>query len=189
MPDELIPVIDGATRLGTHKQTVFKVLKRLGISTTKQRSSAHRNQVIAFITEEDLARVAQELSPLQGQSSQQTTDTGELVIGTDTGVFYLIQLEPDHDPGCFKVGFATSMPDRLRTLRCSAPFATVLRTWPCKVLWERTAMDCVAAGCDRLHTEIFRTESLDAVVTKCEQFFALMPQIDRDTGRPTSCST
>jgi hypothetical protein len=92
-------------------------------------------------------------------------------------VFYLIQLEPDFDPGRFKIGFAASLPERLRHLRCSAPFAAVLKTWPCRRLWEKTAIDCVSAGCERLHTEVFRTASLDEVVGRCDGFFAIMPPV------------
>jgi len=91
-------------------------------------------------------------------------------------VFYLLLLEPDHDPGRFKVGIADNFPERLRHLRCSAPMIKVVKTWPCKPLWERTVMDCVTEGCERLHTEVFRTESIKSVVDRCERFFELMPK-------------
>lgn len=70
--------------------------------------------------------------------------------------------------------------DRLRALRCSAPFAKVVGTWPCKELWGKTAIDCVTADCEKLHTEIFRTDALDEVAAKCQQFFALMPEVGVD---------
>ena len=38
MGDDLISVNDIASHHGKRKQTVFKILKRLGIDTTKQRS-------------------------------------------------------------------------------------------------------------------------------------------------------
>jgi len=41
----------------------------------------------------------------------------------------------------------------------------------------------VAAGCERLHTEVFRVASLDEVVVKCEQFFAVMPVVSRTPSR------
>ena len=95
----------------------------------------------------------------------------------EQGVFYLLLLEPDHDPGRFKVGFAVSLPERLRQLRCSAPFATVVGSWPCKSLWEKTAIECASCGCERLHTEVFRTVALETVIERCNQFFALMPSL------------
>jgi len=93
----------------------------------------------------------------------------------ELGVFYVVQLEPDHDPGRFKVGFASNMAERLRAHRCSAPFSKVLKTWPCRSLWEKTAIDCVCVGCEKLHTEVFRIDSIDKVITKCDEFLALMP--------------
>jgi hypothetical protein len=92
------------------------------------------------------------------------------------GVFYLIQLEPEHDPGRFKLGFATNIEERLRSHKTAAPFSKVLKTWPCKLLWEKTAIECASQGCARLHTEVFRTESIDEVQSRCEQFFKLMPE-------------
>ncbi|HWB54643.1 MAG TPA: hypothetical protein VG722_10640, partial [Tepidisphaeraceae bacterium] len=65
----------------------------------------------------------------------------------------------------------------LRHLRCSAPFAKVVRPWPCKLLWEKTAIECVTTGCERLHTEVFRAPEKDKILERCEQFFALMPAI------------
>ena len=96
----------------------------------------------------------------------------------DRGVFYLIQLEQEHDPGRFKVGFASNMMERLRTHRCSAPFATVVETWPCHTLWERTAIVCVTQNCQQIHTEVFRAADIAQVKELCDRFFELMPLID-----------
>jgi len=90
----------------------------------------------------------------------------------------LIQLEPDHDPGRFKLGFASNMPERLRSHRCSAPFAKILKTWACHALWERTAIDSVTQGCEKIHTEVFRTKDISSVQEKCDLFFNLMPKLD-----------
>jgi hypothetical protein len=58
MDQELISVSDVARHHGKRKQTVFKVLKRLEIDTTKRRSSASRNQVVSYITQDDFRRVS-----------------------------------------------------------------------------------------------------------------------------------
>ena len=89
----------------------------------------------------------------------------------------MIQLEPDHDPGRFKVGFAANINERLRAHRCSDPFAEILKTWACRRTWERTAIDCVTATCEQVHTEVFRTESLDDVKARCDAFFDIMPAV------------
>jgi hypothetical protein len=174
MKDNQISVIDAANKLGMIKQTLFKLIKKLGISTSKQRNSSHRGQHIVYISNTDFDLICNQQS-----NKGATTDTGpSSSVQIDRGVFYLVELEPDHDPGRFKVGFASNMPERLRQHRCSAPFAVVLATWPCHILWEKTAMDCITQGCQKLHTEVFRAKNILDVKAKCDQFFSLMPALD-----------
>ena len=71
-------------------------------------------------------------------------------------VFYVILLDPESDPGRFKVGFSTEVAERLRSHETFAPFSELVKTWPCKTLWENTAIDCIADGCERLAPEVFR---------------------------------
>jgi hypothetical protein len=170
MSDEVISVIDVAKNLGKQKAHVFKVLGRLGIETLKEKSSDARGQKIAYITTDDYDRIREYLAEAEDDSDASATQPD---VG---GVFYLIQLEPEHDPGRFKLGFATNIEERLRSHKTAAPFSKVLNTWPCKLLWEKTAIECASQGCVRLHTEVFRTESIDAVLSRCEQFFKLMPK-------------
>jgi hypothetical protein len=179
MSEDLISVIDVANQTGKRRQHIFKVLKRLRIEPTKQRSTANRGQSIAYITADDFSRVrlALESGVASNYSGEDSGGAASDVATSETGVFYLLLLEPDHDPGRFKVGFAASLPERLRQLRCSAPFVKVVKTWPCKRLWERTAIDCVTNGSQQLHTEVFRTDAMDGVLSRCNSFFELMPKI------------
>ena len=132
MSEELISVVDLASQFGKRKQTVFKVLRRLRIEPRKLRSSDHRGQLVSYVTDEESRLVATEL-----RSAGPASKSGDEVVASpealpdEHGVFYLLMLEPEHDAGRFKVGFAVSLPERLRALRCSAPFAEVVRTWPC----------------------------------------------------------
>jgi hypothetical protein len=175
MSQDLISVIDAARQIGKRKQAVFKVLKRLGIETQKLRGSDARGQAVSYITQEEF----QLLLISASNSSDAIADDLESPE-VNSGVFYFIQLEPEHDPGRFKVGFTYNMAERLRSHRCSAPFSKVLKTWPCRPLWEKTAIDCVSVGCERLHTEVFRTESIDKIVIKCDCFFDVMPPLDEE---------
>ena len=170
--DDLISVIDVAKQVDKSKQTVFKVLKRLGIESQKMRGPDSRGQLISYITKEESRLVIAEMQHIR----RNVPDSSEPVI-PEVGVFYIVQLEPDHDPGRYKVGFASNMAERLRSHRCSAPFAIVLKTWPCRLMWERTAIDCACDGCERLHTEVFRIDSIDKVIKKCDEFFSLMPTL------------
>lgn len=171
-PQDLLSVTEVGDLIGKRKQTVFKVLKRLQIKPQKRRASEKHGQVQSYITRDELERVRAEL----GEGTMAASTSSEQ-WPTETGVFYLIQLEPEHDPGRFKVGFTSNMGERLRSHRTSAPYAVVVRTWPCRLLWEKTLIDCLADECERLHTEVFRTDSLEEVIAKCEAFFDLMPEV------------
>lgn len=179
MYDECISVIDAASEVGLDKRNVFKILKRLGIETFLERSAApdHRGQAIAHISLDDFESLRHDLaSRISGSPTPDSETTDAEYVPVEAGVFYLIQLEPEHDPGRLKVGFAVTISERLRSHRCSAPFAALVKKWPCRRVWERTAIDCVTAGCEQLHTEVFRTGDLAAVVARCDQFFSMMPQ-------------
>jgi hypothetical protein len=178
MSEGLISVADLGNQLGKRKQTVFKVLRRLNIEPRKLRSAGRRGQLVSYVTAQESSLVAAELRSTGPalKSGDEAADPPE-ALPDEHGVFYLLLLEPEHDPGRFKVGFSVNLQERLRTLRCSAPFLKVLQTWPCKMLWEKTAIDCVTEDCKQLHTEVFRTQSIDPVLQRCEQFFDLMPKL------------
>ncbi|HEY9776286.1 MAG TPA: hypothetical protein V6C81_21160 [Planktothrix sp.] len=177
MSDELtatsvdrISLPEMADDLSCHKQTLFKIAKRMGIEPVKRRDFDRKNQL------EEAHVIRQEfLSRTRASEANSDGGIGELVA--EDGVFYLVQLEPEHDPGRIKVGFTTDIDGRLRKHRSSAPFAQCLKTWPCQRIWERTVIDCVTTGLEKLHTEVFRTQSIESVIAKAEQFFAIMPRV------------
>ncbi len=175
MHDDRVSVIEAAKQIGYGKQAVFKILKRLGIDTDREHNSAHNGQAIAYISMADFAVLQNDVASRNTTPSDSHDSEASIVGGI--GFFYLIQLEPDHDAGRFKLGFATNVGDRLRSHRCSAPFATLIKSWPCKRAWERTAIDCVTQECEQLHTEVFRTNSIDDVIAKCDNFFKIMPEL------------
>ncbi len=180
MAESPISVKDFAERHGLLRQTVFKILRRLQIEPMKSRGGdGSRGQTVSYISEKQAAQVLEAISSSKSLRSEQGSEEFGATEAAlyDVGVFYLLCLEPEHDSNRFKVGFASNLPERLRQHRCSAPFATVVGTWPCRRLWEKTAIECVTQGCQQLHTEVFRSESLPTVAVKCEQFFFLMPTI------------
>jgi hypothetical protein len=184
MPEELISVIEIARTHGTHKAQVFKILKRLGIESRKLRSEDTRGQSASFIFHADYERLKRECEPRGGKSLPDDTETNWV------GYLYVVQLEPDLDPERFKIGFASSVEDRLRKHRAAAPFAKPLFEWPCKLLWENTAIDSITRGCERLHTEVFRAGDLAAVGERGDEFFAILPTLtgmgtDKSSNGPT----
>jgi len=172
----MVPVSELAAELGRRKQTLFKVISRLQIEVVKLRGLDSRGQLASFISEEDAERVRSALSsPVASkdlvESSQLSPAEAEL------GHFYFLALEPVHDKGRFKLGFASVLGERLQKHRCAAPLLEVVATWPCKRLWERTAIDAASYDCERLHTEVFRAADIATVRERLDRFFALMPTV------------
>ena len=86
------------------------------------RSSGNHGQVISYITNEDFKRTLDEIKSQKNfnvseLAGEYTLINEELLF--EQGVFYLLMLEPDHDPGRFKVAFAINLSERLRALRLS----------------------------------------------------------------------
>jgi hypothetical protein len=171
----LIAVAELADELGTYRATIFKIAKRLGIQPVKRRDSERGGQKIALVTPGEATRIREAFTTGRRSSDEASADA--VAFAADEGWFYLIELEPEHDPGRFKVGFTTDLDGRLRHHRCSAPFAQYKKHWPCRRTWERAAIDCVTAGLEQLHTEVFRGTSLDEVLARGERFFAVMPGV------------
>ena len=175
MTEELISVVQVAEKLGRNKQYIFKLVGRLGIEKTMQKSSLSRGQKIAYIPTTGLKAIQEYLAT----GDEATISSPEVSFESATaGVFYLIQLEPEHDPGRFKLGFATNLEERLRAHKTAAPFSIIVKTWPCKLLWEKTAIEAVTQGCDQIYTEVFRYQSISEIEDRCEKFFSLMPSPD-----------
>ncbi|MEO1697822.1 MAG: hypothetical protein AAFU73_11045 [Planctomycetota bacterium] len=165
-----ISVIDAAEQLGRQKAYLFKVLKRLNIQSTKGVSERSRGQQVAYITRAEFRLVQEDLVATDSAASSPDTVPS-------AGVFYLIQLEPEHDPGRFKLGFAGNLDERLRAHRTAAPLCKVVKSWPCRQLWEKTAIESISQGYEQLHTEVFRCADLDEVAARGDAFFELMPTI------------
>jgi hypothetical protein len=169
---EWISVSEIARLHGKHKSAIHKIVNRLRLETRKQKSDETRGQIATYITVPDYRRIASELE------IDEDDETTEEAAEETYGVFYLVQLEPELDAGRFKVGFASDISQRLRKHKTAAPLSKLVKTWPCKLLWEKTAIDCVSIGCERLYTEVFRTADLGKTIALADQFFALMPRLD-----------
>ena len=183
--EERIAIVDLADDLQVRKQRIFKILPRLGIRPTQRREQSRGNQNVATVSPAEAAAIRAEIissSDASGTGSSASAGSMAVFYSDDVGFFYVIQLEPNHDPGRFKVGFTMDLDGRLRKHRCAAPFAQYLNAWPCKRIWERAAIDCMTDGCERLHTEVFRAASLDQLRARAQAFFAMMPKLAVDSG-------
>lgn len=169
MKEQLVSIREIADDYGKRPQSIHKIVNRLGINVVKVKSDKSRGQVASHITTDDYEDLKGHLKGSDSLGANTLTD--------DSSVFYIIQLEPKLDPGRVKVGFTTDISERIKSHRTSAPFSKIVRTWPCKLLWERTAIECVTHNCEQLHTEIFRTADINELINRAESFFELMPPL------------
>lgn len=179
--EERIAIVDLADDLQVRKQRIFKILPRLGIRPTQRREASRGNQNVATVSQAEAQAIRSEI---ERSSESPTGRSGTLAAfsADDVGFFYLIQLEPEHDSGRFKVGFTMDLDSRLQKHRCSAPFARYIMSWLCRRVWERAAIDCVTAGYDQLHTEVFRAASMTQVSARAYAFFAVMPSLKAEVA-------
>lgn len=177
---ERIAIVDLADDLQVRKQRIFKILSRLGIRPTQRRDSSRGNQNVATVSQTEEAAIRSEIKKSPESAGTGTARPGGFApfATDDVGFFYLVQLEPEHDSGRFKLGFTMDLDGRLQKHRCSAPFAKYVKSWPCRRVWERAAIDCLANGCEQVHTEIFRATSLERVTALAQAFFAMMPNLE-----------
>lgn len=180
---ERIAIVDLADDLQVRKQRIFKILPRLEIHPRQRREENRGNQKVATVSQSEAAAIRTEIEKASISPSDVRARFGSTAAlsSHDVGFFYLIQLEPEHDAGRFKVGFTMDLDGRLQKHRCSAPFAQYVGKWLCKRVWERAAIDCVTNGCERLHTEVFRTSSLEQVAAQGKLFFSMMPGLKEDS--------
>ena len=169
MDGKLMSIIEIADAYGKRRQSIHKLVKQLEIEVVKRKSHDAHGQVISFISAGDYEKLK---GRLEGPDSL-IADTRE----DWPGVFYIVQLEPQFDPGRFKVGFTTDLAERIRSHRTSAPYANPITTFPCKLLWEKTAIECITQSCEQLHTEVFRTDNIEEIIGLAERFFDLMPDL------------
>lgn len=177
---ERIAIVDLADDLQVRKQRIFKILLRLGIRPTQRRDPSRGNQNVATMSQTEAAAIRSEIERSSGSAGGSNARSGSFAgfAADDVGFFYLIQLEPEHDSGRFKLGFTMDLDGRLQKHRCSAPFAQHIASWPCRRVWERAAIDCLTNGCEQLHTEVFRATSLDQVSARAKAFFEMMPNLE-----------
>lgn len=141
----------------------------LGITTTKRRTPDSGGQLTLTVS-------AREAEFIRRTREEQGFLGSERPVATEAGYFYVIQLVPELDPNRVKLGFADNVDTRLAQHRTSAPTAKLLKSWPCKRSWERTAMDAIVSiGGKFILNEVFEFENMDAVLKRGDEFFSLLP--------------
>lgn len=172
--DDYVSLKELAAELGMDRSHARRYVLNLGISPTKRRTPASSGQLTLTVS-------AQEADFVRRTREEQGFLSSETAVTTEKGYFYIIQLVPDLDPNRLKLGFADNVEARLAQHRTSAPTAKLLKSWPCKRSWERTAIDALTAVAGRLIlNEVFEFSDVDAVLKRGDEFFALLPDPAHD---------
>lgn len=173
MENEWVPLVQIAEELKRDPGSVRDSLKRRGVDLVLMPSRSRLGPRQQWhCSRADYERLRSELergvvgddAPLQSRGA---------------GVFYLVQLEPEHLPGRVKVGFTGNIVDRLSTYRTGNPYAVVVRTWPCRPTWEVCAIESVTRDCEKLGPEVFEGD-LDRIQALADAFFAACLPLEGD---------
>ena len=174
--DEFVSIKDLATRLGMDRSHARRYVLKLGYEFFRRRTADSGGQLMNCVT-------SVEADQIVSQRADKGFLASTVVTVSNIGEFYVIQLVPDLDPKRLKLGFAESLEQRLLEHRTAAPTARVLRSWPCKRSWERTALDALTRiGCRLILNEVFECDEPNALVERGEAFFSMLPQPDLRVG-------
>ena len=169
MSDEFVSLKHLADEIGMDRSHARRYVLKLGIQPQKRRTPDSGGQLTLTLTDDEAELVRTKRREEGFLGATRPVDTG-------VGVFYVIQLVPELDPRRVKLGFADDLKARLMQHRTSAPTAKVVKSWPCKRSWESTAMEALAAvQCRLILNEVFECSSLDALIDRGDQLFALLP--------------
>lgn len=167
--EEYVSIKELAAELGMDRSHARRYVLNLGLEPVKRRTPDSGGQPTLTVSSEeaDFIRRTRKEQGFLGSAK---------AVTTEAGFFYAIQLVPDLDPNRIKLGFADNVETRLAQHRTSAPTASLLKSWPCKRSWERTAIDAlVAVGGRLLLNEVFEFSDVDAVLKRADEFLALLP--------------
>lgn len=172
MSDQWVFLANLANQIGMERSNARKYILDHGFQFTKIRCLAKNNAMMLALSAEDAEAI------LAQRQRDGFMDGSAAVPETNGhGLFYVVQPLPQIDPTRLKFGFTTSLEQRLLSYRSICPEATVLQTWPCKAIWERTAIAALSRdACEQLGQELFRYHDINHILERGEAFFAMLPQ-------------
>ena len=175
MEDGYISIKHLAEKLGMDRSHARRYVLKLGFKPEKRRTADSASQLSLTVTSDEAESI------LKHRQAQGFTAEGK-PVSTEYGVFYVIQLVPELDPKRIKLGFAIDLNDRLVQHRTAAPTAKVLKSWPCRRLWEKTVMDCLSSvACRNILNEVYECEKLKDLIARGDELFKILPE---PNGRP-----
>jgi len=174
MPQIYIPIKKIAETLGVDRSNARKIILNYGFAPIKVRTLESKKQLTLALTKEE----AQELYEKRIKNGYNSDNQKAMGTENGKGEFYLIQLVPELDPKRIKLGFASNAKLRLQSHRTAAPTAKLVKSWPCKKIWEQAVIDSITRyGCSKIGIEVFQIDTLKEIIKKADSFFEIMPKV------------
>lgn len=173
-----------AVEFGIDRSNMRKYVLKSGFAPVSIRDQISRQEVLALTNEEADVLRSQRLREGYNlfSASISSLEMGDgysaVRIDGSAGFFYVIQLVPELDSLRVKLGWAGNTASRLADHRTAAPTAALVKSWPCRKVWELAAMQSVTRiECILIGNEVYRCDDMERLIQRCEDFFALMPAV------------
>ena len=155
---ELVIINELASELRMDRSRLQRYVKKLGIVPSRVRNEASRNQATLAITPEQADQVRQ----ARMDAGFQLSDHPAKPVNSEDGYFYVVLPDPDARPNRVKVGFATSLDERLKAYATANPGVTLLDSRRCKRSWEAAWITLVTSipGCRHVKGEVFDCDDI-----------------------------
>lgn len=161
---------DLARELGINKSNARKYMAQQGITFYKVRVLEAGNQLMSALSKHDADKF-RSYRERQGFGSK-----NPIPEMTDDGYFYIVQAAPELDPNRIKLGFAADPNVRLLNYKTICPTACIVKTWPCKQVWEKAAIaSTTRIECEQIGQEMYTCTNLQTLCERATAFFRLMP--------------
>lgn len=172
MPDQFVFLSDLAEQMGMLRSNARMYIRKLGFEFTKIRNVKKGNLLMLALSTDDAEAILARRH--QAGFNAEGTPTND---ANGHGLFYIVQPMPQLDPTRLKFGFTVTMESRMLSYRSICPEAIVLQTWPCKAIWERTAIAALSRdACEQIAQELFRCPDIEHILERGKAFFAMLPQ-------------
>lgn len=163
-----VPLSDLAVDLQIHRTHVKKFAVKHGAVLTRIRTRAAGNQETLAVSAADAEMLREVRQEWIGDSVPREQN--------GKGWFYVVQVLPELEPRRVKLGFATDTLQRLHTYWTICPNAMIVKTWPCRFVWEQCAIaSATRIDCEQIGQELFHCDDLAELIERCDTFFALLP--------------
>ena len=172
---ELVSLKSLASEIGIDKSNLRRYALSIGIKPGKSRTKDSGGQLALVFTQEQ----AQKIIEARRENGFSVNDDNKRVIVDDSiGSFYIVHLLPNLGVNRVKLGFTSNIKQRIGAHKTVCPNAKVVKTWPCKKVWEQAAIDSLTrVECEHIGNEVYECDSIDNLVSRGEDFFSIMPDM------------